>query len=66
MGLKVIYAPFLLAKKRPLNTFCRTREREHCSESSEEEQVFEDDCQWEPGNIFANLHQDARICNHLK
>lgn len=38
--------------KRPLNKFWRIREREHHLESSEEEHVFESDCQWKPGEHF--------------
>lgn len=63
MGPRVIYIPFLLANtilgkpvlsERPLNKFLSVRERNHYPESSEEELIFENDCQWKPGEHFRN------------
>lgn len=47
---RVLGKPVL--KKRPLNKFCKIRERGHHLESLEEEHIFENDCQWKPEEHF--------------
>lgn len=54
-----------VVRKRSLNKFCRRKKRERHPKNSEEEHIFESDCQWKPGEHFRKSSLGFKEVNHL-